>query len=148
MKRPLDVVKETIATLKSSVTSATLSKLSVEEKVLAQLRKDLKLKADDAVVIDGVQIVVFEDPREPELMRATTYATIRWHTYELTVSKAREVLGALSLEELKDINLVSVIVDQYMDSIDAEDPVEDMAADEVDDLRAALKDIGIDDPSI
>lgn len=141
---PVQTIKAVIAQGSDPERGLSLTKLQVPAEVMKMLRKELKLKATEPVVIDDVPIECL-DERSELIMRGTAYAFARWGQ-EISEPEMNLIFKAIDTKELP--SLMQLVIDQHMDSAGVEDPAAQMEAAEHKAFCEEIREMGFDDSAI
>ncbi len=118
-----------------------MSKVQTSRAALENLRREMGLAPDAAVIVDGVPFEAFETERDEQMSRARLYAATRWGV-DIPDEDLRALLKAVPDDELKD--LIPLIVDQQLDDMGYDDPLDDADDEDVENMNHNLGLIGFD----
>lgn len=135
----LEQMKSYIASVRNQ--GLEMSKVQTSRAALENLRREMGLAPDAAVIVDGVPFEAFETERDEQMSRARLYAATRWGV-DIPDEDLRALLKAVPDDELKD--LIPLIVDQQLDDMGYDDPLDDADDEDVENMNHNLGLIGFD----
>jgi hypothetical protein len=127
--------------LESRAAGADFEALHTDREMEAALRQATGTPEGQPVVVEGVPIRISEG-RDKLMVLAASYAWLRWRQI-ISKDDMAVIFHAVPDGEL-DMIMLSLILDQYMDERNFEDPLEDADHRTWEMVRDALKELGFE----